>query len=89
MVVMHKMTIHRWEPASVFQFFLLYIQHSRPSAINLFISIAAGSISLPWTMVTFTILAGGFSSFIVTYIFNSDAATLTSTKNIRKTAIAF
>jgi len=32
-------------------------------------------------MVTLTILAGGFSSFIATYIFNSEAATLTLTKN--------
>ena len=28
-------------------------------------------------MVNFTILAGGYSSFIATYLFNSDANTLT------------
>ena len=28
-------------------------------------------------MVNFTILAGGYSSFIVSYLFNSDARTLT------------
>lgn len=32
-------------------------------------------------MVNFTILAGGFSSFVVSYLFDSEASTLTLLRN--------
>jgi len=31
-------------------------------------------------MVSFTILAGGFSTFVATYVFNADTSSLTLTK---------
>ena len=52
----------------------------RPSATSNFTSTSSNFYdnSLDTTkMVNFTILAGGFSTFIATYVFNNDTSTLT------------